>query len=62
MVCCGWDVGGICSRKSIRKMEELSVPLIIRTMLGLAREDSEDLEDLQDVSQAVRQCRERRGE
>lgn len=35
-------------RKSIRKMDELTVPLIIRTMLGLSREQSEDLEDMQD--------------
>ena len=35
-------------RKSIRKMEEVTVALIIRTMLGLEREESSDLDDLGD--------------
>jgi hypothetical protein len=40
------------SRKSIRKMEEVTVPLIVRTVLGLEPEESEDLEHIKDVSHA----------
>ena len=50
MTWCDAVCGDVCRRKSIRKMEELTVPLIIRTMLGLEREHSQDLEDMQDVS------------